>query len=76
MLNTVGNAQVVARSLSQFVTRGQVRAFVERKEYGADIELSDGRRCSMWEYAVPGPVMDAAVDWAKRNGAVHVIVSS
>ena len=57
------------------MTRGQgVRAFVERKEYGADIELSDGRRCSLWEYAVPGSVMDAAVNWAKRNGAAHVTV--
>jgi len=53
-----------------------VRAFVEPKDYGADIELSDGRSCTLWEYAVSGPVIEAAVNWAKRNGAVHVTVRS
>lgn len=75
MLNTVGNAQTVVRGLSQLVTQGNVvRALVERKDYGADVELSNGRRCSLWKYAVPGPVIKAAVNWAKRNGAVHVTV--
>ncbi len=75
MMNAVGSAETVWRGFSQLVTNGNVvRAFVERKDYGADIELSDGRRCSLWEYAVAGPVMDAAVNWAKRNGAVHVTV--
>ena len=75
MINTVGNARTVLRGGSQLVTKGKVvRAFVERKDYGADIELSNGRRCSLWEYAVAGPVIDAAVSWAKRHGAVHVTV--
>lgn len=75
MLNTVGHAETVLRGFSLLVTQGSVVwAFVERKDYGADIELSDGRRCSLWEYAVSDPVIEAAVRWAKRNGAVHVTV--
>ncbi len=73
MLNMVGDA--VVRGFSQLVTTGEVvSAIVHRRDYGADIELSDGRHCSLWEYAVSGPVIEAAVRWAKRNGAVHVTV--
>ena len=75
MLRTVGDAEMVLRGFSQLVMTGEVvSAIVRRKDYGADIELSDGRRCSLWEYAVSGPVIEAAVRWAKRNGAVHVTV--
>ena len=75
MTRTDGNIQIAIRGLTQLATKGSVvRAFVKRKDYGADIELSDGRRVSLWKYAVPGSVMEAAVSWAKRNGAVHVTV--
>ena len=71
------NMQQTWLGVSQLVTRGRgLQAWVERKDYGADIELSDGRRCSLWEYAISGSVMDAAVNWAKRKGAVHVTVRS
>ena len=75
MMNAVNNVEVLARGLSQFVTPGNVVwAVVERKDYGADIELTNGRSCSLWEYAIPGCVIEAAVAWARRNGAVHVTV--
>ena len=75
MLKTVGNADWLLRGFSQLVTEGNVvSALVERKAYGADVELSDGRHCSLWEYAVSGPVIEAAVRWAKRNGAAHITV--
>jgi len=75
MLKTVGDTETVLRAFSQLVTKGNVVwALVERKVYGADVELSDGRHCSLWEYAVSGPVIEAAVRWAKRNGAVHITV--
>lgn len=69
------NMQRAALDVSQWLTSGNgLRAWVERKDYGADIELSDGRQCSLWEYAVSGPVMDAAVAWAERHGATHVTI--
>ena len=75
MRKTADDVETVPRRFSQLANTGNVVwAFVERKDYGVDIELSDGRRCSLWEYAVSGSVIDAAVHWAERNGAVHVTV--
>ncbi len=74
-MNTIGKTKLALRGWSQFMSDGQVvRALVQRRNYGADIRLSDGRTGSLWAYAVSGCVMEAAVSWAKRNGAVHVTV--
>jgi hypothetical protein len=51
-----------------------VRGSVQRTNYGAEISLTDGRTCSLWEFAVSGCVLEAAVDWAKRHGAIYVTV--
>ncbi len=74
-MNTIGKTKLAFRGWSQLISDGQVvRALVQRRNYGADIQLSDGRTGSLWEYAVSGCVMEAAVSWAKRNGAAHVTV--
>jgi len=55
---------------------GAVWAVVERTDYGASVELSDGRGSAFWAYAVAGSVLDAAVAWARSEGAVSVEVYS
>ena len=55
---------------------GGLRAVVEKTDYGASVELSDGRGSAFWAYAVSGPVLDAAVIWARTKGAVVVEVLS
>ncbi len=54
----------------------RLRAVVEQTNYGASVELSDGRGSAFWAYAVSGPVLDAAVNWARVEGAVAVKVVS
>ncbi len=53
-----------------------LRAVVEKTDYGASVELSDGRGSAFWAYAVSGPVLDAAITWARIEGAVVVEVLS
>lgn len=58
--------------------RPKLRARIYATEYGAIIQLSDGRRRSVSKSSVPplyGSVIDAAVDWARRNGAVSIDIS-
>jgi len=58
--------------------RPKLRARISATEYGAIIQLSDGRRLSVSRASVPplyGSVIDAAVDWARRNGAVFIDIS-
>ena len=55
---------------------GGLRAVVRRTGYGASVELSDGRASAFWAYAVSGPVLDAAVGWARTEGAIAVDVRS
>lgn len=75
-MNTIDNSKLTLRRTSRRATeRNVLRARVERKNYGADIELSDGRTGSLWRYAVSGCVMEAAVSWAKRHGAADVAVN-
>ena len=55
---------------------GGLRAVVESTDYGASVEMSDGRGSAFWAYAVSGPVLDAAVIWARTNFLVVVYVRS
>ena len=55
---------------------GGLRAVVRRTGYGASVELSDGRASAFWAYAVAGSVLDAAVGWARTEGAIAVDVRS
>ncbi len=73
----VGKFARAGREKWCLVTRlGGLRAVVERTDYGASVELSDGRRSAFWAFAVQGPVLDAAVTWARAEGAVAVEVLS
>ena len=74
-MSNVSNPVMMWRGLKQLTLEGRVvEAFVSPKDYGADVELSDGRTCSLWAYAVPGDVVEAAVNWAQKNGAALVTV--
>ncbi len=55
---------------------GGLRAVVRRTGYGASVELSDGRASAFWAYAISGSVLDAAVGWARTEGAIAVDVRS
>ena len=58
--------------------RPKLRARINATEYGAIIQFSDGRRRSVSRASVPplyGSVIDAAVAWARRNGAVSIDTS-
>lgn len=55
---------------------GGLRAVVESTDYGASVELSDGRGSAFWAYAISGSALDAAVSWARVEGAVAVRVVS
>jgi len=52
-------------------------AVIRATEYGVLIELSDGRTCSACyeRYRSKEHVVAAAVQWAKRHGAVSVEIS-
>ena len=73
----VANIAKAGRETWSLVTGlGGLRAVVEKTDYGASVALSDGRGSAFWAYAVSGPVLDAAVIWARTHGAVVVEVLS
>ena len=49
-------------------------ARIRRTEYGAVIELSGGRRISLWAFALDEPVLDVALRRARRDGASHILI--
>jgi hypothetical protein len=49
-------------------------AVIQRTHYGVDIEYSDGRVSSLWEFALTEPVLDAAMRRARRDGAEFILV--
>ncbi len=49
-----------------------IDAVVQVTQYGADIELSDGQTCSIWQFALSEPATEAAIRWARDKGAVTI----
>jgi hypothetical protein len=47
-------------------------AVIQLTEFGADIELSDGRRAYLWQFAIKEPIESAAARWAEKRGATLI----
>ena len=58
------------RALRLIVAGDQrITAVIRETGYGADIELSNGDKVSLWEFAITEPIMDSAERWARSKGA-------
>lgn len=55
-------------------TEGAERAIIRRTEYGATIEFSDGRKTSLWTFALDEPVLEVALRRARNDGAKLVLI--